>query len=181
MDWITVGELRRLLANMPEEAVVEVSERGYLTVTFHPDGRRETVPLDDIQKGETYEAYTTRKEKEKEPAGRFAAFLDGLLFLPGERERAEAERNLAAMDRAAELPRVGALIRLARPVDRFPHFRCMAGERGTVVEVGPDVYAVEMDDPPPGSEEWAGVIHWTDRAEFLADIEPAHLGRDPQE
>jgi hypothetical protein len=180
MDEIAVGDLMPLIANLPEEAVIGVSERGYFTLTFpRPHGQGETIPLDDLNPGETYHAYKARKEAAQAKAAERAEFLHRLLFQPGEREA--AARNLEAMDRAAELPRVGALIRLARPVDRFPHFRCMAGERGTVVEVGPDVYAVEMDDPPPGSEEWAGVIHWTDRAEFLADIEPAHLGRDPQE
>lgn len=80
-----------------------------------------------------------------------------------------------------DLPPVGAFVRLTRDVERFPHFVAHAGERGQVVpyqDCAP-YCGVEMDDPPEGSEGWGGVVWWETAAEFLADIEPADLGRDP--
>lgn len=87
----------------------------------------------------------------------------------------EAGRNLAAIDRAADLPPVGASVRLTRDLDRSPAYTLHAGERGRVTETGPDVYAVEMDDPPHGLTVLGGEVLWFNEAEFLADIEPASL------
>jgi hypothetical protein len=183
VDTITVGELRRLLANMPEEAVIEVSERGYLTLMFlHPDGRCERVDLDDIEPGETYHAYKARKERQAQPGNDFAGFLNGLLFQPGERERIEAGRNLEAMDRAAELPQFGAFVRLTREIFGGGELHAEPGEKVQVFYewAGGEVaaYVLEVADPPPRSD---GRFRFRDRREFLDCIEPAHLGRDPQE
>ena len=88
-------------------------------------------------------------------------------------------------DPESELPPPGASVRLAEQVDRFPHFSVDAGERGRVVydydEDRPPRYGVDLDDPPPGSDAWQGVLWFEDRDEFLYTVEPADLGRDPEE
>lgn len=82
---MTVQELKALIANLPDDAVVEVGESGgdysdYLTVSFpQPDGRDEVIDLEEFKPGETYGQYKARKEEEGRKGREFAAFLDGLL------------------------------------------------------------------------------------------------------
>jgi len=65
----------------------------------------------------------------------------------------------------ASLPENGARVRLTADVERFPHFIAPKGATGTV-EIQPDlsgeleVYAVRLDKPLEGAEEWANEIHW---------------------
>ena len=53
----------------------------------------------------------------------------------------------------------GLRVRLARDVDRYPHFIARAGATGTVTEIG-DVVRVHMDEPIEGCEEWDNDIEW---------------------
>lgn len=59
-------------------------------------------------------------------------------------------------------PRVGSRVRLVEDVDRFPDFLARAGAIGTVVEIHTSAVAiaVRLDDAPPGSEPWGGVVYW---------------------
>lgn len=60
-------------------------------------------------------------------------------------------------------------VQLARPVDRFPHFVCNAGETGTVVTMKPNCVRVKLDTPPQGSEDWGGCLMWDSLTEFQSD------------
>ncbi len=85
-------------------------------------------------------------------------------------------------DYQSVLPPPGSSVRLVERVDRFPNFSVDAGERGRVTydydEDRPPLYGVILDDPPPGSEQWSGILWFDDRDEFLYAVEPADLGND---
>lgn len=55
---------------------------------------------------------------------------------------------------------IGATVRLARPVERFPHFRVPAGATGVVVAADAERVSVRMDEEIPGAEEWDNEIEW---------------------
>jgi hypothetical protein len=58
-------------------------------------------------------------------------------------------------------PAVGARVRLVHDVERYPHFVALAGATGVVVDVGdPNLYAVRLDEPLAGAEEWSNEVHW---------------------
>lgn len=61
------------------------------------------------------------------------------------------------------LPKPGTRVRLARDVERYPHFIAAAGMKGVVTEATEEVFSVRMDDPLPGSEEWENEVHWYPR------------------
>lgn len=55
----------------------------------------------------------------------------------------------------------GDRIRLARPVDRFPHFVAPEGATGTVTEVSDTLVLVRMDETLQGAEEWDNHVAWS--------------------
>jgi len=66
---------------------------------------------------------------------------------------------------------VGAIVQLARDVDRFPHFVATKGSVGRVVAVEGDI-RVHMDTPIDGCEEWDHCVIWFEdlRGDFASDI-----------
>lgn len=55
----------------------------------------------------------------------------------------------------------GLRFRLARMVERFPHFNAEPGNTGTVLEVvGTDHLVAKMDKAFPGGEDWDNEIQW---------------------
>lgn len=58
-------------------------------------------------------------------------------------------------------PPVGSRVELTHDVERYPHFVAAAGSTGTVVDIGdPNIYAVRLDEPLAGAEEWSNEVHW---------------------
>lgn len=55
----------------------------------------------------------------------------------------------------------GDHIRLARPVERFPHFTAPKGATGTVVEVSDTLIRIRMDEKINGAEEWDNEVCWS--------------------
>lgn len=69
--------------------------------------------------------------------------------------------------------KVGDRVELTREVWRYPHFAAPAGLAGLVVAVaddGGDLFAVRMDEPLPGAEEWSNEIHWFDGDDPADDL-----------
>lgn len=74
----------------------------------------------------------------------------------------------------------GTKVRLAREIERYPHFTAEAGLTGTVTRFDDEVAAVRLDEPVPGAEEWNNEIHWYKnqfedadfRAVFASQVEP---------
>lgn len=65
------------------------------------------------------------------------------------------------MPRYYTTPAPGTRVRLARDVDRYPHFIAAAGSVGTVVDIGDaNIFAVRIDEHLPGAEEWENEVHW---------------------
>lgn len=56
----------------------------------------------------------------------------------------------------------GTRVRLTFPVDRFPHFRVDKGATGTVTAAAGDdrIFAVTLDVPVDGAEDWENEIQW---------------------
>ena len=63
--------------------------------------------------------------------------------------------------------KVGDRVRLARDVERYPHFIAEAGRTGRITYVDAYNVCAVMDLPLPGSEEWANEVCWSD-ADFFA-------------
>ena len=63
------------------------------------------------------------------------------------------------------MPEVGERVRLKVDVDRYPFFVAPAGALGTVI-ASPDpqsiVFAVRLDVPVQGAEDWENEVHWLD-------------------
>ena len=57
-------------------------------------------------------------------------------------------------------PPEGARVRLTQAIDRFPDFIAPAGLTGTVVESTAHMFAVRMDAPLEGAEEWDNEVCW---------------------
>ena len=77
---------------------------------------------------------------------------------------------------------IGQRVRLRHDVDRFPHFIAAAGSTGTVVDVAGDmsIFAVRLDEPLAGAEEWDNEVHWyieNGDDEPERDLEPAEAGQ----
>lgn len=74
-------------------------------------------------------------------------------------------------------PPVGTRVRLTRNVSREPLFSVSAGTTGVVaVPPGPNViYAVRMDDPIDGAEDWDNEIWWTIEDDFESNIDDPML------
>jgi hypothetical protein len=67
---------------------------------------------------------------------------------------------------------VGALVRLRHDVDRYPHFIAPADSIGVVVDVGDSsVFAVRLDEPLPGAEDWENEVHWSNDEDPADDLE----------
>lgn len=85
-------------------------------------------------------------------------------------------------DYQSVLPPPGSSVRLTRKVRMRNGIVVYTGERGRVTydydEDRPPLYGVILDDPPPGSEDWAGILWFDDRDEFLYAVEPEDLGND---
>lgn len=80
-----------------------------------------------------------------------------------------------------DLPPVGARVRLAGDVARFPHFLAPAGLLGTVVRDEDGVYAVRMDERVHGAESWDNEVLWSlrdgddPRDDLVVDDDPRPL------
>lgn len=68
----------------------------------------------------------------------------------------------------------GMRVRLARTVERFPHFQAAAGLTGTVTDITDGNISVRMDEHLAGAETWDNEIVWAedDRALFCDDVVP---------
>jgi len=65
----------------------------------------------------------------------------------------------------------GTRVALKHDVDRYPHFIAAAGSVGTVVSTGDDrVFAVRLDEPLAGAEDWDNEVQWTDADDPAADL-----------
>lgn len=54
-------------------------------------------------------------------------------------------------------------VRLTHDVDRFPHFIAPKGATGVVIDTGdPTIFAVRLDAPLAGAEDWDNELHWFD-------------------
>jgi hypothetical protein len=57
------------------------------------------------------------------------------------------------------LPSPGSRVRLMVDVDRYPHFTAPKGATGTVT-AHPGIFAVRLDEPLAGAEDWDNEVHW---------------------
>lgn len=64
-------------------------------------------------------------------------------------------------ERADNRPAVGAKVLFIDAVDRYPHFTVPAGATGTVTNSDDDYYAVKVDQPIAGAEEWDNEVIWS--------------------
>jgi len=60
------------------------------------------------------------------------------------------------------LPTVGDRYRLARDVDRYPHFIAPSGAAGTITQADAHGIALKLDEPLPGAEEWDNEVVWAE-------------------
>ncbi len=58
-------------------------------------------------------------------------------------------------------PAVGAKVLFVDALERYPHFTVPAGATGTVTNSDDDYYAVKVDQPIPGAEEWDNEVIWS--------------------
>jgi hypothetical protein len=58
-------------------------------------------------------------------------------------------------------PAAGERFRLARPVDRFPHFLAPTGASGTVTHSDEHTICLHMDEYLAGAEKWDNEIVWS--------------------
>lgn len=66
--------------------------------------------------------------------------------------------------------KTGDRVWLIHPVDRYPHFVAPANATGTVVDTGDqNVFAVRLDAPVAGAEDWDNQVLWA----LDADEDPA--------
>ena len=57
----------------------------------------------------------------------------------------------------------GTRVQLRHDVERYPHFIAPKGATGVVVDIGaPEVFAVRLDEPLLGAEDWDNEVHWYD-------------------
>lgn len=54
----------------------------------------------------------------------------------------------------------GQRVRLAREIERYPHYVAPAGAEGTVTKNDKDLIAVRLDDQLEGAEEWDNEVQW---------------------
>lgn len=74
----------------------------------------------------------------------------------------------------------GTRVRLARNVERYPHFVAPAGAEGVITTISENLIAVRLDEDVEGADEWNNEVHWHDemysdedyRDVFRADVEP---------
>lgn len=71
-----------------------------------------------------------------------------------------------------DLPSVGDRFRLARDVDRYPHFIAAEGAPGTVTDVTDGRVSLKVDTPLPGAEQWDNEVVWDTEAgdDFWGDV-----------
>lgn len=56
--------------------------------------------------------------------------------------------------------KVGETVMLTQYVERWPHGQVPIGYEGVVLEVGPGLISVKIDDPPPWMESCDGELCW---------------------
>lgn len=86
----------------------------------------------------------------------------------------EAGAVVAALDAQRLLSRLvpGVVVRLTRDVERFPHFIAPAGSIGEVVDIGDrTVFAVRLDEPVAGAEDWSNEVHWSNGDSPVGELE----------
>lgn len=66
----------------------------------------------------------------------------------------------------------GYRFKLARDVERFPHFVARNGSTGTVTVNDDDGVWAKMDHSIDGAREWENEIHWESLFDFIDDIDP---------
>lgn len=66
--------------------------------------------------------------------------------------------------------KIGDRVELQRDVERYPQFIAKKGLQGTVTKKDDEVFAVKMDNPLKGAEEWDNCIEWYANDDTFDDI-----------
>jgi hypothetical protein len=121
-------------------------------------------PADAPEWAREFDRWTIEIRSNASTRGWLELDIDELEAAGGSGAAVEMAVAIEAIEAADARPAIGARVRLAHDLDRFPHFLAPAGSLGTVVDIGdPGVYAVRLDETLPGAEEWDNAIIWSVR------------------
>lgn len=124
--------------------------------------------LVDVGTFDPWQGRITPRDAEAERA--IADWLDASDLDPAELQKSGAP--------ARWLPSVGDRYRLARNVDRYPHFIAPTGATGTITQADGHGIALKLDEHLPGAETWDNEVVWAEEqvADFAVDCEREEKG-----